>query len=483
MAGKQVPRQVLLVIHTGTFFVELIRLARLLVADGRYTPTLIFYPQPTADRDARLAEKDGIRAYSISGRSMNFLSSNNGGRDSSHTRSLGLMSKVRWKLGSMLRWSNLYELTYQYMILSSCRRRIRRMLHRYRPAAVVLGGDMVGYDTSVWVQAGHAAGSPVVIVPSTMSNGLEQAEVYFDDPRHGFGSWMNRLVARKHPQWVFEHKGRRLLRERGARALVMEGMDLAPDKPWIFNSGRADAIALESEAMKAYYMDAGLEGDRLVVTGSPSDDRMAEVFLNQAERRQQLLLELGLPGDRPTLLTALPPNFLGMPGGRPQCDFSRYDELVSFWMGALNKIQGVNKLIALHPSVQMESMRHLEGEETRIACLPTAELVPLCDVFVASVSSTIRWAIACGKPVVNYDVYRYRYTDYVEVPGVLATEEQEEYAALVERLALDDAFRSRVADMQDSVAAQWGRMDGCAGERVTGLISDLVMEYSRAGKP
>ncbi len=34
-------------------------------------------------------------------------------------------------------------------------------------------------------------------------------------------------------------------------------------------------------------------------------------------------------------------------------------------------------------------------------------LVPLCSLYVASVSATIRWAIACGKPVVNYDVYRF----------------------------------------------------------------------------
>ena len=55
----------------------------------------------------------------------------------------------------------------------------------------------------------------------------------------------------------------------------------------------------------------------------------------------------------------------------------------------------------------------------RIAARKTSELVPLCDLYVASVSSTIRWAIACGKPVVNYDVYRYRYTDFISLDGVL----------------------------------------------------------------
>ena len=76
-----------------------------------------------------------------------------------------------------------------------------------------------------------------------------------------------------------------------------------------------------------------------------------------------------------------------------------------------------------------------------MARLNTAELVPLCDVFVASISSTIRWAIACGKPVVNYDVYRYRYTDFIGVEGVLTCEEQDEFVSVLRRLDIGSGIR------------------------------------------
>ena len=79
-------------------------------------------------------------------------------------------------------------------------------------------------------------------------------------------------------------------------------------------------------------------------------------------------------------------------------------------------------------------MRHIETANVRIAARRTSELVPLCDLYVASVSSTIRWAIACGKPVINYDVYRYRYTDFLNLEGVLVIEEQNEFREIVQRL-------------------------------------------------
>lgn len=100
-------------------------------------------------------------------------------------------------------------------------------------------------------------------------------------------------------------------------------------------------------------------------------------------------------------------------------------------------------------------------------------MVPACDIYVASISSTIRWAIACGKPVVNYDVYRYRYTDFLRVPGVLATEEQDEFRRLVRRLIEDVDYRKEVADTQAGQSSYWGMLDGRVGDRVLDVVQRL----------
>jgi hypothetical protein len=357
---------------------------------------------------------------------------------------------------------------------------IGNLLHRVNPRLLVLGGDMAGYDTALYIKLAHEAGIAVLIVPSTMSNGREQAEVYYADPSYHVTGWARQLVASLFPKWVRRHRDTRLFRCPPGRLLAMELAGLAPPQPWIFNSGYADAIAMESEAMIDYYASAGMKHDRMVLTGSLSDDSMAERMRRTDTIRRDLCRDLNLDPAWPIVLTAVPPDFLYMTGGRPQCDFKTYDELLDFWIGSHAQLKECNNVIALHPSIDAESMRKFERDNIRIGRWRTADMVPACDIYVASISSTIRWAIACGKPVVNYDVYRYRYTDFLNVPGVLAMEEQQEFRSTLTRLVLDDGYRRGIAQRQASVASQWGLLDGRVGDRMLALVERLAAIPSRS---
>ena len=66
--------------------------------------------------------------------------------------------------------------------------------------------------------------------------------------------------------------------------------------------------------------------------------------------------------------------------------------------------------------------------------VPTASLVPIADLFVAFASSTIRWAIACAVPTVNYDVFHYGYGDFADTSGVLSVQGKEEFRAAMTQL-------------------------------------------------
>lgn len=460
--------KILLAVHVNTFFTELGQLAKHLALDRRFEPELMIYPYSFAARDAHSLIAQGVPCIDPSGWSYeNTLEAPLRG-------SRNIFRVAARKFQSLLRRFALYDFLYELISLAWRRTKIQRILRERAIGFVVLGGDMSGYDTAAFIDACHRLKIRVAVVPSTMSNGLEQAEVYSADPRHGLNSWLNRYVAKRYPKWLYVHHGRPVLRERGARALALEWLGLAPPLPWIFNSGQADAVTVESEAMRDYYVSAGLPRAPLVITGSPSDDAIASILPETQARKHELFLKLGLPADRPLLLTALPPDSLYMTGGRPQCDFKTYSDFVRFWIGSIDAVPSFNKVICLHPSVDPASMRHLETSDTRIATDRTAKLVPLCDLYVASVSSTIRWAIACGKPVINYDVYRYRYTDYVGLKGVLTIEEQDQFLDLLRRMATDGAFRNEIAELQKADAPRWGNLDGRAGQRIVSLFHELI---------
>jgi hypothetical protein len=360
----------------------------------------------------------------------------------------------------------------EYASLKIAAEEIRLLLEALNPKLLVLGGDMASYDTSLYIKLAHERGVPTLIVPSTMSNGREQAEVYHGDLRYHVTGWVRGLIAAYFPKWVMRHKDVRLFRCPPGRILAMELAGLAPPQPWIFNSGAADAIAMESQAMIDYYADVGMKDARMILTGSLSDDALATRLTSANELRDRLCREYDFDPTRPLVLCAMVPDFLYLPGGRPECDFETYDELVAFWINCLNELN-CNCIVALHPSVDADDMRHVERKNIRLGSRKTAEMVPACDVYVASISSTIRWAIACGKPVVNYDVYRYRYTDFSDVPGVLTTEEQAEFRSLLRRLIVDQDFHQAVVASQVTKSAYWGMLDGNAGVRMLALVESL----------
>lgn len=352
----------------------------------------------------------------------------------------------------------------------------RRVIEKVKPALLVLAGDNVGYDTACFIRAASEAGLRTVLVPSTMSNGQEEAEVYSRSPRHLARGALNRLAAALFPRWARRHKDVKVLRVPGERVFAFELLGIAPAHPWTFNSGFAAAIAVESEAMRKYYLDGGLAPESLVDTGSLANDELTQALRDRASRRAALSRELELPPDLPILLTAIPPDFLYLDGGRPECDFRRYDDLVAFWMSTVASVKQFNRVVCLHPSMPFADWRHLQDRYgVRIATQPTSALIPLCDLYVASVSSTIRWAIACGVPVANYDVYRYRYSDFRAVPGVVGVEEQGEFVHLLRRFDADVLFRERMRAEVRSVSERWGLLDGQAGSRLLALFDQLAV--------
>ena len=98
---------------------------------------------------------------------------------------------------------------------------------------------------------------------------------------------------------------------------------------------------------------------------------------------------------------------------------------------------------------------------------------------VASISATIRWAIACGIPVINYDTYRYRYADYESAAGVVDVEVLVEFRAMMKRFVEDETFAADLKERQRSVMNYWGQLDDGTGRRLSALVLDAVAGAGR----
>jgi len=462
-------RRVLLAVYTDGHFTEQLRVARLLRRSDGYVPTMYFptvYPQK--NRDVETCRSEGVPLLDL-----NLGPVGGGDAGSAHVARSSPLARL-----TRLMKSALWGLPFPFTLLRAVLRQgqqlcvARRVVLKQKPDVIVLSEDNVGYETATLIKAGHEQRVPAVIVPFTVANALEPAEAYFRDPAFIVQSRSNRLAAHLYPRWVHVHRGRTLLCLPAPQLIAKEWWRLAPPLPWIVNSGAADAIAVESEFMEAYYRREGLPAGQMVRTGALYDDVLAENQRDAKARRAALCEELGLPADRRLLLCALPPDQFVISG--PQADFPDYATMVQFWIQAMAAVPGWNVVVRLHPRMDYDAYRYIEQWGVRISQRDTASLVPLCDLYVASVSATIRWAIACGKPVLNYDAYRLRWTDYDDAPGVVRVEDKETFAATLQRFGADAAFYGEVRSRQEADAGRWARLDGQAASRLLQLLQTLI---------
>lgn len=458
---------VLVVVGIDSHFVELSRVSRLLKQSGRFKPVLCFLHHYAAlERDLDYCRAEGWDCVPPPLPSEVNVRIKRGGRS--------LSKAVPAQLRATLFF---FPLVFRrFLVYRRQESQMRSFLEAYKPDLLIMAEDSIDYGLYIIIKAGKSVGIPTVIVPFTIANASEPAETFFHNPDHIVSkSIINRLVASLCPRWVYCYKGRKLLRLPVYDIVALELSGLAPRRPWTYNSEETSVIATENEYMLQYYQKEGLPAERLVLTGALSDDVLARGVLDAETLRTNFYRDLDLPERRRMLLCALPPSQFPR-----ECEFQNYEELLRFWCDCLNELQEWNVIVRPHPRIATQEVESLKQFGIIITQKDTASLIPLCDLYVASVSATIRWAIACGKPVVNYDVYRFGYSDYKDSRGVTTVNSKEAFVSALRRLTKDNEYYSQIVALQRKCMASWGTLDGKSGERILRLFDDVIEKRTRS---
>ena len=347
----------------------------------------------------------------------------------------------------------------------------QRLLRHKAIDLAVVAEDNVGGRSRALVAAAHRTNTPVLLLPYTFPNPEETAATLGRLSAHQIRRFDQRLFATVRPRWRRPGVPHDLLRLPMTHALALDVTGLTPNNPWVMNCGPA-IVAAESVAMARQYRALGCAPDSVVLTGSPADETLATALAERDRRRTEINRRYGL-SERPLLLCALPPDQLTtrMADG----EFDLFDALLQGWTEALTAVvERFAVLVRPHPRLTCSALLPLREAGIAIADEDTAELIPLCDLYVASLSATIRWAIACGRPVISFDVYQYRYSDYRAVPGVVTVNNMQQFRRILRDIASNPAKLTALASAQAGVAAEWGCLDGRSDERILGLVDRLV---------
>jgi hypothetical protein len=351
-------------------------------------------------------------------------------------------------------------------------RHFRKTIRRHGVDLVIVAEDSVAARSRAMVEAASQAGLPVLLVPFTIPNPLEAVRILGRGRAYQVRGPLERAFAWAKPAWIFTTDEGRYIRLPLAQAIASQLARLPPARPWIDNATPPLTIAIESRAMKQHYLRMGVQERQLVLTGSLADHTLDAALRERSERRAKLRERFAL-SDKPLLLCAMPPDQLTHTGA--VSEFGSYQDLIAAWAGALAAVADRFAVVVRpHPRLNDAMLGVLREAGLAICWDDTASLIPLCDLYVAAISATIRWAIACGRPVVDYDVYQYRFNDYEGVPGNVTVGDLNSFNRELGELARRPERLAALTAAQSAVAPDWGCLDGKSGSRMQALVDRLL---------
>lgn len=277
-------------------------------------------------------------------------------------------------------------------------------------------------------------------------------------------------VKRDYPHWVRQAKPGEVLMFPAEYVLVRERLGLSLPLPWVIHGGLADVLAAESEMMRRHYLSDGIAAEKIRLTGTVYCDVMFDALAASPEAKAAYEGATKIQLGKTSVLLSLPPSLHGIRG--QFSEFATYEDACHAIVDMIRRHPQVSASVSLHPNAPAEQRAFIDSLGLPVVDRWIISLIPAFDLFFTTFSSTIRWAIACGKPVLNYNMYTYNCPDYDGVDGVITHAKLQAIEARLDQLSDDGAYAACAA-AQQKAGQEWGMLDGRNFERLYAVINKL----------
>ena len=336
-----------------------------------------------------------------------------------------------WPLGLFLYWQ---------------KRLVFYQLAKWLPDCIILTEENTPYGTGIFIAYAKRKKIPILVIPYANTPPMELAAAYSRIPTFLVNdSRLNRLTAKVFPQWVCRNLGELVLVHGPEIIWPYELNRLAAPHPIYLQSAPVDKVLVESVQMYDFYAQYKVERKRMQIVGSAWGQELKRIKSEKQKNYLQLCDEYSLNNTRELALVALPP-FVPMPKFDIIKAFVPF--LQEFINAALPLAERFELLFCLHPRMRNVKLKNIDYRNIPIFKDDTAQAISMASMYMACVSETIRWAIACGLPVLNYDIFDLRYTHYSNMRAVLSVYNYNEAEQTARRLATDKDFFARMQNIQ-----------------------------------
>jgi hypothetical protein len=185
--------------------------------------------------------------------------------------------------------------------------------------------------------------------------------------------------------------------------------------PWTITGGQSDLVYVESNFVKDYYVNTGTSIDKIEVIGSFSYNSSSIVHLN----KHQFANEIGANLNDIWVVVSPSPDHLANE------IYSDFETMLTNLIGLLTK-NNVTVIISIHPRLKKSNLNFLLKKYKKLILIEgeVEKLISFCDLFIASGSASIRYALAFKKPIINFNIYKLPYSEYDHLPMVKKCENE-----------------------------------------------------------
>lgn len=353
--------------------------------------------------------------------------------------------------------------------------KVIRFLRAYQVQIALCSEDGISADLSVltairWLRV------PLIDVPFGNGTGYE---IEFDLAKKqergellvptGRQAKLLRMIA---PHWVKAGRFEGAVFYRPEVIFAMLSLDAPIQNPWIVHGGMSDVLCAENEIGLIQYREEKIPEQKLRLTGSPYCDTLVNAANSDPAASVALRRPQRITPGLTRILVSWPPSYHETYPGRNE--FDDYTSMTLNILLAIQALPGVEVTISLHPACPAELASTISAQGLAVTEEYLISLFGLHDIFVTYFSSTIRWALAAGKPVVNYDAYGLELSIYGEEPGFVNTASKTELLNALTALVTSEETFSRTSAEQIAVADRWGVLDGRCCERIMSEMEALV---------
>jgi len=239
---------------------------------------------------------------------------------------------------------------------------------------------------------------------------------------------------------------------------------ILPRDPWNVGGGNSQFLLVNEKSELTKAQNLGIDKNKLIVTGNIEFDTMYRSCRNRKSLKETLRSKYSI-NDKLIVTIALPQlaehGFL---------TWKQHWKEIDYLCKELER-KNVKALISLHPKMDILKYTYLEKKfNHRIVDEALSYILPASDIFLATFSSTIPWAVLCNTPSIIFDFYGFNYDVFDCIPGIIIANSKSKFEATLCELIESDDQRLSIKKRYKEYSGNLSKFDGKSEVRIVKAI-------------